>query len=576
MNYKVNLSEVTALQAKIRKARNSVDENMGAVNVSIEELNSLDSFKGKSARISKHYFSEFHQTIIDSINHLFNDLERDIGANKDDFLSAVDNSQQAKFSYNYLEERKERIESLYNEWETLSQSVHKTLEDVSDLIYVTKPNLVDITNKKKTLVKVIDDLVRNTESFHNKKKNKEIMNNLVQVESLLKQIGTYEGEERFTSIYKSQETKATFRSLSKFVKTKQNNSFLNSIGKSGELIDYIMKSIEASSPLTQGAAMTSVLMKLTKEERKLLWTKGIHDFELNSYVRNNNLLTVSRIHKIPNAKLMDILKQTMRNKMNPVHALKDIAPYKQLVNKSLVGEKLAHDLMKNQFNNIKGLKEFQELKKLPLAKQFQRAGNTFVTEIFGKNSVKNIAKTKNVVVNTAKSAIKDPNLFINNKLKSLNNFKLKDFSKVINKNSKKNLKNIQTNLKNSADSFKSSNILGKVGKLAGPIGVGIDITSNFIEHKDNPQKAIVGSAVDISAGVAAAATGAAVGSLILPPIGTAVGAGVGILVNVGLNLKFSEPPKSILDHTKDNVNKAVNKTKEGVGKAINKISGWFK
>src|SRR5699024_5128250 len=98
-----------------------------------------------------------------------------------------------------------------------------------------------------------------------------------------------------------------------------------------------------------------------------------------------------------------------------------------------------------------------------------------------------------------------------------------------------------------------------------PLGAGLHITDNFNQHKGNPQKIIVGSAVDIGGSSLAAASGAAVGSLLLPPIGTVVGAAVGVGIGYAISKKFGKPPKSVLDHTKDKVNKT-----------INKIAGWFK
>lgn len=119
-------------------------------------------------------------------------------------------------------------------------------------------------------------------------------------------------------------------------------------------------------------------------------------------------------------------------------------------------------------------------------------------------------------------------------------------------------------------------MLGKVSKLAGPAGTGLTIISNYHEHKDNRQKLFVSTAVDLGSAAGAAATGAAIGSFIVPPIGTVVGAAAGFGANILLNKGIGTPPKSLVDRTKDGINKAIDGTKDAVKNMGSKITGWFK
>ena len=117
------------------------------------------------------------------------------------------------------------------------------------------------------------------------------------------------------------------------------------------------------------------------------------------------------------------------------------------------------------------------------------------------------------------------------------------------------------------DDFKPSQWKGvttatKVSKGLGIAGTVITFASNAKENFYNPKTGkpeysrvklkdfAVDVGVDIGTGAGAMAAGAAIGSLIVPPVGTVVGAGLGVLINVGINWKFYEPPKSIVDHTK--------------------------
>ena len=97
---------------------------------------------------------------------------------------------------------------------------------------------------------------------------------------------------------------------------------------------------------------------------------------------------------------------------------------------------------------------------------------------------------------------------------------------------------------------KPSGVLGKLGKLAGPLGVAADVGLETMDQKSRGRK--TGSALAMGATKAAgglvgakagAATGAAIGSL-AGPVGTAIGAGVGglggYLAGSGIAGKASE------------------------------------
>ena len=90
------------------------------------------------------------------------------------------------------------------------------------------------------------------------------------------------------------------------------------------------------------------------------------------------------------------------------------------------------------------------------------------------------------------------------------------------------------------------------------------------------KKLVVDTAVDVGASAAAIATGAAVGSLIVPPVGTVVGAGVGFGVNWAMNYEFGgPPPKSVVGHTKDAVNSAVDWTSDVIDNIGSRLASVF-
>ena len=132
--------------------------------------------------------------------------------------------------------------------------------------------------------------------------------------------------------------------------------------------------------------------------------------------------------------------------------------------------------------------------------------------------------------------------------------------------------------------WKEASTFTKFGKGAGILGLGLTVwdnaTGNFRnantgewEYTGGKQikKFAVDTTVDIGAGAAAMAAGAAAGSLFLPPAGTIVGAVVGATAFAAVNWKFGDPPQSIVDHTKNLANKAVDKAVDVASKAVDKI-----
>ena len=115
----------------------------------------------------------------------------------------------------------------------------------------------------------------------------------------------------------------------------------------------------------------------------------------------------------------------------------------------------------------------------------------------------------------------------------------------------------------------------KVGKTAGIFGnllmVGNNLNTALNAETgtvDTTRRFIVDTTVDLGTGAAAMGAGGAVGSLILPPLGTVVGAGVGIGINFAINYEFGKPPKSIVDHTKDVVNKGADIVVDAVSDTV--------
>ena len=131
--------------------------------------------------------------------------------------------------------------------------------------------------------------------------------------------------------------------------------------------------------------------------------------------------------------------------------------------------------------------------------------------------------------------------------------------------------------------WKGASNLTKLGKGMGIVGSGLTVAdnvySNFYDSDTSSWKSFnyedfkntsVDTIVDVGAGIGAAVSGAAIGTALvpIPPIGTVVGAVAGAVIYAGLNVKIfgSNPPKSIVDVTKEGAKAAVNWAEKQLGK----------
>jgi hypothetical protein len=119
--------------------------------------------------------------------------------------------------------------------------------------------------------------------------------------------------------------------------------------------------------------------------------------------------------------------------------------------------------------------------------------------------------------------------------------------------------------KGAASNIKASKALGIAGTV---IMVG---ENGYSAYKEGSiKKFAVDTSVDLASGVGSMAAGAAIGSFFLPPVGTVVGAAAGAVINLGLNWKFMDGKKSIVDVTKDFVSNPVDSVKD-IGKKLDEI-----
>ncbi|XID94301.1 hypothetical protein ACF3MZ_07190 [Paenibacillaceae bacterium WGS1546] len=139
---------------------------------------------------------------------------------------------------------------------------------------------------------------------------------------------------------------------------------------------------------------------------------------------------------------------------------------------------------------------------------------------------------------------------------------------------------VWNNYRGWADTTKFDKALKGMGIAGDLLAVGGNFADSFYNPRTGKleysgkamQSFVVDTVVDVGTSAAAVATGAALGSFIVPPVGTFVGAGLGFGIDFLINDKFGgPPPKSVVDHTKDAVNRVVDNAGKWARNGLNQI-----
>ena len=282
--------------------------------------------------------------------------------------------------------------------------------------------------------------------------------------------------------------------------------------------------------------------KLNPDQRRHFRKTGSLSFLTKDELREyNNLLSIDR-YKYNSLELIEYIKEHKTKafaKDNLKGLMQEWEPF---------GKERGKNAMIKEFDELYGLDKYREFSKLTPAK---KVTTTLVDKFVGDS------------FRSAKSTLHSAREW---------------------KNPQTAFKNSVESIKKSGEEFKKTNPLNKTGKVVGkslgPLSWGLIIHDNVSQYKGDKQKIAVGIAVDGVSGAAATAVGAAIGTAIFPGVGTAAGAVLGatIGVSIGLvtNVKFGDPPKSVVDNTKDFVNSKVDTAQKACKKLGGKISSWFK
>lgn len=172
MNLKADMSEVDDLSDKVSTAQDKIVTELNNVNSGVDDIINMDDFSGEAADSAKGYFENVHKTVALALQQLMIEIDDNLKSHINTFHSDVDESEKARINKHYLEEVKGDIETTFETLEETNDEVLETIEDVEDIVSVTKPNFSPLESEKDSIDELIEGLVESLESYSKKATNR--------------------------------------------------------------------------------------------------------------------------------------------------------------------------------------------------------------------------------------------------------------------------------------------------------------------------------------------------------------------------------------------------------------------
>src|SRR5690625_1459592 len=205
MGKKVNISEVIEFSNDMETATVDLESGLIKVEKSIDRLNVMSSFSGKTAREAKEYFNTLHQTVLKSYEHLFTELDESLKGHLNSFQSRVDSSNFAIIESDYLNELEEHVNEDYEHLTEQQESIRETIANVSEISSANHPSTWAVTSGHKSVVEIISNIETKLESFTslNEQEVSEVGELIHHIETTIQEAGAMPGDGRFAEYTKN-------------------------------------------------------------------------------------------------------------------------------------------------------------------------------------------------------------------------------------------------------------------------------------------------------------------------------------------------------------------------------------
>src|SRR5699024_10400070 len=164
---------------------------------SIEAIDGMSSFSGKTGQDAKPYFNELHVTVLIAFQGLFEDLEANLREHIKIFEAEVDNSESAILTSHYLQEVREDIEKTFEKLTSEDETIYDIISGVSDLTSAKSPDFSDVNEWKKNVVKKTKEVEEDISSFTSTGNETDVQAIMQQIETVMSKAKGSTGEASF-------------------------------------------------------------------------------------------------------------------------------------------------------------------------------------------------------------------------------------------------------------------------------------------------------------------------------------------------------------------------------------------
>ena len=196
-NKKIDMAEVHAFADDLQQISADVHAQLANVIKSIEAIDGMSSFSGKTAQDAKRYFNELHVTVLAAFQGLFAELEANVRQHIKTFESEVDDSENAIITSHHLEAVREDIEEVFGKLKNEDETIHDIISGVSDLTSAKSPDFLEVNEWRKKSVKETKELEEDISSFINTGNKTDAQAVMWQIETVMSQASRSTEETRF-------------------------------------------------------------------------------------------------------------------------------------------------------------------------------------------------------------------------------------------------------------------------------------------------------------------------------------------------------------------------------------------
>lgn len=165
MGHKVDISEVNEFLHDLQTAALDLKSSLSEVEKSIDRLDAMRSFSGKTATEAKNYFHVFHKTLLKAFENLFTDLDEHLKNHLNSFQYRVDSNEFAIVESDYLMDIEKDINDNNDRLDDEKELVRETIASVSDISNANHPSTISLHSDYRAVTKIRTNLEKSLDSF---------------------------------------------------------------------------------------------------------------------------------------------------------------------------------------------------------------------------------------------------------------------------------------------------------------------------------------------------------------------------------------------------------------------------